>query len=123
MSLSQPARMVVLARGICEHNRFVSAVVTLVLERARGAASDCYLVRIHSTGATEGLLDAMLSRPSRDRVRYALIAAGAFEDGPGLCTVTRRDQYTEIELPALIEQIVEATNDIIGEDSTYYELV
>ena len=117
--------MVVLARGCREHNRFVSAVVTLVLTGADniGAASDCYLVRIHSTSATESLLDAMLSRPSRDRVRYALIAAGAFEDGPGLCTVTRRDQYTEIELPALIEQIVEATNDIIGEDSTYYELV
>ena len=103
-------------------DQFVSTAVTFAMPH-RVAPVECFLVRIHSTGATETVLDAFLARPSRDHVRYALIAASAFEDGPGLCTVTRREQYTAIETPELLAQIVGATNGILAEDSTYYEML
>lgn len=122
--------MEVLACGHCTRDWFVSMAISfavppdaapLYAAPLYAAPIEYYLVRIHSTGAAEGLLDAFLARPGRDQVRYALIAASAFEDGPGLCTVTRRNQYKGIESPALIAQIVGATNGTLGEDSTFYE--
>ena len=127
------AQMEVLASGHAVHNQFVSAVVAFAIAphnaiAPQGAIAphnaiapiECFLVRIHSTGATERLVDAFLSRPSRDRVRYALIAASAFEDGPGLCTITRRDQYTEVESLEVIAQIEEVARGLLAEDSTLY---
>ena len=120
------ARMDVLTRGQLNEGSFTAPEIELknVVDAATGSTRggfEYYLVRIHSTSAADNLLDALLARPSHDLVSLALISADAFEDGPGLCTVTRREQHLELTSQEHLDAISKVFSVYLSEDSTYYE--